>query len=98
MNSTDNKKLTYLKWLFLAIAISSVGLVLFKFDYDILFFIKDNIRNGFLNKVVPFYTTLGDDGIIWIVLGLVLLIPKKTRKCVKILSVSMKTPATYWKV
>jgi undecaprenyl-diphosphatase len=81
MNSTDNKKLTYLKWLFLAIAISSVGLVLFKFDYDILFFIKDHIRNGFLNKVVPFYTTLGDDGIIWIVLGLVLLIPKKTRKC-----------------
>ena len=56
-------------------------MLLWKFDFEILFFIKNHIRNGFLDIVVPFYTNLGDDGIIWIVLGLVLLIPKKTRKC-----------------
>jgi undecaprenyl-diphosphatase len=57
------------------------GLLLWKFDFQILFFIKDHIRCDFLNVVVPFYTTLGDDGIIWIIMGLILLVPKKTRKC-----------------
>ena len=57
------------------------GLLLWKFDFQILFFIKEYIRCDFLNVVVPFYTSLGDDGIIWIIMGLVLLIPKKTRKC-----------------
>ena len=75
------KRNLYLKAAFISIAAVLFGLLLWKFDFEILFFIKDHIRNGFLNIVVPFYTTLGDDGIIWIALGLVLLIPKKTRKC-----------------
>ena len=78
---TENKTKKYLFPLFIALAVASVGLVLFKFDFQILFFIRDHIRNSFLNVVVPFYTTLGDDGIIWIALGLIMLIPKKTRKC-----------------
>lgn len=78
---TENKAKKYLFPLFIVLAIVSVGLVLFKFDFQILFFIRDHIRNSFLNVVVPFYTTLGDDGIIWIALGLIMLIPKKTRKC-----------------
>ena len=78
---TENKTKKYLYAFFLAIAIASVGLVLWKFDFQILFFIRDHVRNPFLNVVVPFYTTLGDDGIIWIVIGLVMLIPQKTRKC-----------------
>ena len=78
---TENKTKKYLYALFLAIAVAAVGLVLFKFDFQILFFIRDHVRNPFLNVVVPFYTGLGDDGIIWIVVGIVMLIPKRTRKC-----------------
>ena len=78
---TENKTKKYLLPLFIVLAAVSIGLVLFKFDFQILFFIRDYIRNPFLNVVVPFYTTLGDDGIIWIALGLIMLIPQKTRKC-----------------
>ena len=81
MLEKNNKTIIYLKWIFLAIALSSIGLVLYKYDFEILFFIQNHIRNSFLDKVVPFYTKLGDAGIIWIVIGLVMLIPKKTRKC-----------------
>lgn len=77
----DNKIKKYLYPIFLVIAAAAIGLVLFKFDFKILFFIRDYIRNPFLNNIVSFYTTLGDDGIIWIVFGFILLIPKKTRKC-----------------
>lgn len=81
MLDKNTKKIMYLRWIFLAIALTSIGLVLYKYDFEILFFIQNHIRNGFLDKVVPFYTSLGDAGIIWIVIGLVMLIPKKTRKC-----------------
>ena len=77
INSKRNLLLTILA----SVCAILLGLLIWKFDFQILFFIKDHIRNDFLNVVVPFYTTLGDDGIIWIALGLVLLIPKKTRKC-----------------
>lgn len=78
---TNSKRNLYLKAAFISVAAILFGLLLWKFDFEILFFIKDHIRNDFLNVVVPFYTTLGDDGIIWIIVGLVMLIPKKTRKC-----------------
>ena len=81
MLENNSKRNCYIKMSLVAIAAVLFGLLLWKFDFEILFFIRDHIRNGFLNKVVPFYTSLGDDGIIWIVLGLVMLIPKKTRKC-----------------
>ena len=81
MLENKSKKFLYLKALVLAIATISVGLILWKFDFDILFFIRDHVRNPIMNSIVAFYTTLGDDGIIWIVLGVILLIPKKTRKC-----------------
>ena len=81
MLENKSKKILYIKALVLAIGIIFIGLVLWKFDFDILFFIRDYIRNPIMNSIVAFYTTLGDDGIIWIILGVVLLIPKKTRKC-----------------
>lgn len=64
-----------------SIAMVSIGLLLWTFDFEILFFIQKYIRNDFLDVVVPFYTSLGEDGIIWIIAGLIMLIPKKTRKC-----------------
>ena len=77
----NSKRNYYLKMIFIAIAVAAVGLVLWKFDFEILFFIQNHIRNDFLDVVVPFYTSLGEDGIIWIAVGLIMLIPKKTRKC-----------------
>ena len=77
INSKRNLLLTILA----SICAILFGLLLWNFDFQILFFIKDHIRCDFLNVVVPFYTTLGDDGIIWIIMGLILLVPKKTRKC-----------------
>lgn len=49
-------------------------------DGNILLWIQDNIRNDFLTPIVKFITHLGDHGILWIVLLLVLLAIPKTRK------------------
>ena len=56
------------------------GLVVWALDFNILFWIQNFIRNDVFDVIIPFYTSLGEDGIIWIVLGLILLIPKKYRK------------------
>ena len=80
MLDNQSKRNLYLQMILTAVAVVLYGLLLWRFDFEILFFIKDH-RTAFLDTVVPFYTSLGDEGIIWIVLGLLLLIPKKTRKC-----------------
>lgn len=49
-------------------------------DQNILLWIQDHIRNDILTPIFTFITHLGDKGSIWIVLALLLLIPKKTRK------------------
>ena len=77
----QNKKSHLIKMSIISFAIAAFGLLVWRFDADILVFIQNYIRNDFLDVVFPFYTTLGEDGIIWIVVGLLLLIPKKTRKC-----------------
>ena len=81
MLNENKKRNTYLSVTLIAIFAIAFGLLLWKFDFEILFFIQNHLRNDVLDVIVPFYTNLGDDGIIWIILGLVLLIPKKTRKC-----------------
>lgn len=53
---------------------------IFNFDASVLLFIQEHLRNEFLNPIVTFITRLGDNGAIWIILGLALLIPKKTRR------------------
>ena len=49
-------------------------------DADILLYIQDHIRSGFLDKVFPNITFLGNAGIFWIALTAVLLCFKKTRR------------------
>lgn len=49
-------------------------------DRNILDFIQKNIRNPFLDSTMPFITALGDVGIFWIILCVILLITKKYRK------------------
>lgn len=49
-------------------------------DVSILLFIQEYIRMDWMDGIWKFITFLGDAGWFWITLGVVLLIPKKTRK------------------
>lgn len=53
---------------------------LLNLDGNILLWIQEYIRNDFLTPIMTFITHLGEEGFIWIVLTVLLLIPKKTRK------------------
>lgn len=81
MINENAKKSLYLKYACFGALIIVLGLIVWALDWNILFFIHDYIRNDFLDVVVPFYTSLGEDGILWIAIGVLMLIPKKYRKC-----------------
>ncbi|WFD09403.1 phosphatase PAP2 family protein [Tepidibacter hydrothermalis] len=49
-------------------------------DLEILNFIQEVVSNTVLDKLMIFMTMLGNKGIIWIVISLLLLINKKTRR------------------
>lgn len=49
-------------------------------DYAILNFIQAHIANSFLDAVMPWITKIGDEGIVFIITGVVLLFFKKYRK------------------
>lgn len=49
-------------------------------DASLLLYLQENIRNPILTKVLVFITTLGNGGFIFILLGALLLVFKKTRK------------------
>ena len=50
-----------------------------KFDNDILCAIKKYVQNKYLDILMPMITTLGDLGIIWIMMAVVLLLEKPYR-------------------
>ena len=50
------------------------------FDTSALLYIQDYLRSPILSAVMVFFSTIGNVGILWIALGLVLLIPKRTRR------------------
>ncbi len=50
------------------------------YDFLILNFIRDHLHCGFLDSVLPFFSTLGNGGMLWLVLTLSLLLVKKHRK------------------
>ena len=56
---------------------------------QILLWIQDSVRGGFLTPVMKLITHLGDKGIFWILLTLALLILRKTRPLGVICAVSM---------
>lgn len=76
-----SKRNYYIKTAIISIAIAALGLLVWRLDWDILFFIQNHLRNDVLDFIVPLYTSLGEDGILWIAVGVVMLIPKKYRKC-----------------
>lgn len=49
-------------------------------EFDILYAIQ-NIHTPILDKIMVALSTLGNAGIFWIVLSVILLVPKKYRKC-----------------
>ena len=49
-------------------------------DENVLLFIQEHIRVGFLNQPMVWISTLGNAGLVWILLGLILTIIPKTRK------------------
>ena len=51
------------------------------FDNSVLQFIQSHLRSGLMDNFFVFITKLGDGGFIWLVLAIVLLFFKKTRKC-----------------
>ena len=52
---------------------------IFNFDKAILLWIQNNLRGGILDNIMIFITHLGDKGLFWIVLTLLLLNLRKTR-------------------
>ncbi|NLG81183.1 MAG: phosphatase PAP2 family protein [Bacilli bacterium] len=50
-----------------------------EFDYAILDFIQETLRSKVLDEIMKFITHLGDNGIFWIILCIILLIIPKTR-------------------
>ena len=62
---------------------------LLELDGQILLWIQEYLRTPILTAFFTKFTLLGDHGLIWIVLGLVLLIPKKTRKAGVLVLVSL---------
>lgn len=53
---------------------------LFQIEANILLWIQNSFRNDFLDPIVKFITHLGDHGILWIGLLIILLCIPKTRK------------------
>ncbi len=54
-----------------------------------LLFVNRTMRSAYLDKIMPLITKLGDAGIFWIALALILLIPKKTRRTGAAMGVAM---------
>ena len=62
---------------------------LLQLDGAILLWIQEHVRQDFLSPVVKFITHLGDPGWSWILLAVILLIVKKTRKIGLVTAVSL---------
>ncbi|MBO5343313.1 MAG: phosphatase PAP2 family protein [Ruminococcus sp.] len=50
-------------------------------ELEVLDFIRNNIRNGFLDTVMPMVTMCGNLGIFWVAVALVISAKAKYRKC-----------------
>ena len=53
---------------------------IFNFDAAILLWLQNNLRNPVLNPIMIFITHLGDKGILWIALTILMVILRKTRR------------------
>lgn len=58
-------------------------------DFSILNFIQEHFQCGFLNWLMPKITFLGDRGLIWILIGIIMLFFRKSRKYGIIMLISL---------
>jgi undecaprenyl-diphosphatase len=58
-------------------------------DWSILHLIQNNLRTDILDQIFPIITRLGDMGAVWIVLSLILLIPRRTRRTAVLMLIGM---------
>lgn len=59
------------------------------FDSNILLYVQENIRTDTMTSFFKFFTKLGNGGILWIILTVMLICFKRTRKIGLILSISL---------
>lgn len=52
-----------------------------EFELEILDFVREHIRNGFLDTVMPIVTMCGNLGIFWVAMALVISAKAKYRRC-----------------
>ncbi len=57
-------------------------------DFEILYLL-DKMHNPILDKIMIFLTNLGNAGILWIAIAIILICFKKTRKCGILMGISM---------
>lgn len=58
-------------------------------DISCVRFVREHIANAFLDAVMPIVTFFGEDGIFWIVVTLLMLVFKKTRKTGFVMALSL---------
>ncbi|MEG0614254.1 MAG: phosphatase PAP2 family protein [Oscillospiraceae bacterium] len=58
-------------------------------DDKILQLIQDFLTTPIMDKIMIFFTNLGEYGAIWFVIALILMIPKKNRKCSLLILISV---------
>ncbi|QVK17051.1 phosphatase PAP2 family protein [Mycoplasmatota bacterium] len=66
---------------YIIIAIVIIGgiILITNLDYSILDFIQKILASPFMDKVMEFFTILGDHGMVWVIICAILLISPKTR-------------------
>ncbi len=69
--------------------------LIYSIDFGILDFLQNTIRCTFLDKLFAVLTHMGDAGLIWIVLSIVLLCFKKYRRCGILMLVSLAVCAIF---
>lgn len=50
-----------------------------KIDVNILKLIQNNLQNYIFDKIMPFITSLGDLGLVWIIISIILILSKRYR-------------------
>lgn len=68
------------KYLFWAIPILAVGALCLIYEWDILYFIQNNLRTSFLDVFLSKITLIGELALCWFIWAIVLLFFKKYRK------------------
>lgn len=60
-----------------------------EFEFSILDWIQENLRSPFMDWLVPKITLLGNAGVIWIIIAVLLLLWRKHRECGSSLSLGL---------